>query len=113
MHSLHGNGLANRATKGQTKGKGKGKSKDLPSQSAAVFGKGKGSEAPATDHANSSAEPFVSETDPKIEAERLFKEQMLAALPSHLSANTPQLVAEEWNTRVVSAHELGAHAAWP
>ena len=119
MHALHGNGPESRATKGKTKGKENPKIPPQPgsllsvasssSQPSFVSGKGKGSEVVATDSVNTNVQPSVVETDPKAEAERIFREQMLAVLPSHLSANTPQLVAEEWNTKVVLAHELSAH----
>lgn len=75
----------------------------------AVFGKGTGSTDATADSIGINALESVQEIDPKVEAERAFREQMLAVLPSHLSSTTPRVVDEEWNVKVVAAHELSAH----
>eukprot|EP00435_Cladocopium_sp_Y103_P057287 s1703_g19.t1 len=118
LHALHGNGPP-KGNKGKSKGKGKSKDMNQPglvpstfassSQPSSAFGDGKG----AVESSSAIAAPIhpiaVQEVDSKAEAERAFKEQMLAALPSHLSSTASMLVEEEWNTKVVPAHELSAH----
>ena len=118
MHSLHGNGSARKGTKG------KGKSKQsaptgqhtVPSSHVATSsdtpygsGKGKGSAEPPVDLTIQTTQLALQAQEARLEAEKDFREQMLAVLPSHLHTASPQLVAEEWNTKIVAAHELTAH----
>lgn len=119
MHSLVGNGPS-RAAKGKGKSKQKAAEQNQTADVSQGFaasnpsssgGKGKGNSEAFLEGIQSALNTMGStdKLEERLEAERLFKEQMLGALPSHLASSSPQLVQEEWNTTVTSAQALSAH----
>ena len=117
MHVFNGNG-SSRAAKGSGKSKNKSKEQRSPegvassSQQPASSVGGKGPEVSdaylegvrmamgSIQHSDQSEE--------RLEAERLLREQIRSSLPVHLVSPSPQLVQEEWNAQVVSSQSLSA-----